>query len=84
MVHLAYVCVFGTLALSEAHKTAAFFDQITGRPPAKDFGARRKAYDEAKAKQEQEYEYEYYDEDSAVRKMRPLSSSSAKQHCVLE
>lgn len=76
MVQLAYVCVFGTLALSEAHKTAAFFDQITGRPPAKDFGARRRAYEEAKAKQEQEYEYEYYDEDSAVGKRNSVKAKN--------
>lgn len=66
MVRLAAVCVFGTLALSEAHKTPGFIDRITGRPPAKEFGARRKAAEELKAKAAQEYEYEYYDDESAV------------------
>jgi hypothetical protein len=69
MVRLAAVCVFGTLALSEAHKTPGFIDRITGRPPAKEFGARRRAAEALKAKQAQEYEYEYYDDENVVRSM---------------
>ena len=68
MVRLAPLCVLGTLAVSEAHKTFAFMDYITGRPPAKDFGKRAQARKDAAAAAA-EYEYEYYttDDENAVR-----------------